>query len=407
MGICVFVNLLTSIKGRRSLLLLSSGLSDVIRHQNLGRRYASSSAKWEHKRSCKQNKQQGTTRDNTNELEDKFRKFPGRRTENGTTGLASLWSKKGTKGTNQDAMIVWENFASRPGTIFCGVFDGHGRYGHMVSKRVRDCVPLKNLSQYWGMVEDDPISQLKGSFLKAFEVMDRELRTVHPELINCFDSGTTAVAMIRQGQHLVIGNVGDSRAVLGTRDQNDSLIAVQLTKDLKPNLPGEAKRIRGRRGRVFALKGDVARVWLPNKDAPGLAMSRAFGDFCLNKYGVISVPDVYYRPLTDKDEFLVLATDGIWDVLSNKQVVNIVRSAPAEASEAQALVEAAVRAWKIKYPTSKVDDCTAVVCHFRDSCTSSASSRTSPPATASISNIQDTTSTTRPGKEEEDKEQWP
>ncbi|KAI3924208.1 hypothetical protein MKW98_032409 [Papaver atlanticum] len=360
MGICVFVNLLTSIKGRRSLLLLSG-----------------------------QNKQQGTIRDNTSELEDKFHKFPGRRTVNGTTDLASLWSKKGTKGTNQDAMIVWENFASRPGTIFCGVFDGHGRYGHIVSKRVRDCLPLNNFSQYWGVVEDDRISQLKGSFLKAFEVMDRELRTIHPELIDCFDSGTAAVAMIKQGQHLVIGNIGDSRAVLGTRDQNDSLIAVQLTKDLKPNLPGEAKRIRGRRGRVFALKGEVARVWLPNKDAPGLAMSRAFGDFCLNKYGVISVPDVYYRPLTDKDEFLVLATDGIWDVLSNKEVVNIVRSAPAEASEAQALVEAAVRAWKIKYPTSKVDDCTAVVCHLRDSCTSSASSRTSPPASACISNIQD------------------
>ena len=40
-----------------------------------------------------------------------------------------------------------------------------------------------------------------------------------------------------QGQDLVIGNVGDSRAVLGMRDQNDCLIAVQLTVDLKPNLP--------------------------------------------------------------------------------------------------------------------------------------------------------------------------
>lgn len=41
-----------------------------------------------------------------------------------------------------------------------------------------------------------------------------------------------------QGQYLVIGNVGDSRAVLGTRDKEDSLVAVQLTVDLKPNLPG-------------------------------------------------------------------------------------------------------------------------------------------------------------------------
>lgn len=41
-----------------------------------------------------------------------------------------------------------------------------------------------------------------------------------------------------QGEYLVIGNVGDSRAVLGTRDKDDLLVAVQLTVDLKPNLPG-------------------------------------------------------------------------------------------------------------------------------------------------------------------------
>ena len=41
----------------------------------------------------------------------------------------------------------------------------------------------------------------------------------------------------KQGRDLIIGNVGDSRAVLGTRDQSNSLIAVQLTEDLKPNLP--------------------------------------------------------------------------------------------------------------------------------------------------------------------------
>lgn len=44
--------------------------------------------------------------------------------------------------------------------------------------------------------------------------------------------------MVVQGQDLVIGNVGDSRAVLATRDKDNSLIAVQLTVDLKPDLPG-------------------------------------------------------------------------------------------------------------------------------------------------------------------------
>lgn len=40
-----------------------------------------------------------------------------------------------------------------------------------------------------------------------------------------------------QGQDIVIGNVGDSRAVLGTRDVDNALVAIQLTVDLKPNLP--------------------------------------------------------------------------------------------------------------------------------------------------------------------------
>eukprot|EP00252_Welwitschia_mirabilis_P009665 TRINITY_DN2238_c0_g1_i6.p1 TRINITY_DN2238_c0_g1~~TRINITY_DN2238_c0_g1_i6.p1 ORF type:complete len:205 (+),score=43.40 TRINITY_DN2238_c0_g1_i6:646-1260(+) len=92
-------------------------------------------------------------------------------------------------------------------------------------------------------------------------------------------------------------------------------------------------------------------------------MARAFGDFCLKEFGLISVPDVSYRRLTEKDEFIVLATDGIWDVLSNEEVIDIVASVPSRSSAARALVECAVRSWRSKYPTSKVDDC-AVVCLF-------------------------------------------
>jgi len=56
---------------------------------------------------------------------------------------------------------------------------------------------------------------------------------------------------------------------------------------------------------------EVFRVWMPDEDCPGLAMARAFGDFCLKDYGLISTPEVSYRRLTDKDEFVVLATDGV------------------------------------------------------------------------------------------------
>nr|CAD1836503.1 unnamed protein product [Ananas comosus var. bracteatus] len=304
--------------------------------------------------------------------------IPGRIAANGASGVASLFTQQGKKGTNQDAMIVWENFGSRTDTVFCGVFDGHGPYGHLVARRVRDLLPLK-LSANLGSddsIEETPFgcldeeisvtlesekkekqpdifATLKKSFLKAFKVMDKELK-LHGN-IDCLYSGTTAVTVVKQDQDLVIGNLGDSRAVLGTRDQNNRLIAVQLTVDLKPNLPREAERIRRCRGRVFALRDEpeVARVWLPNCNSPGLAMARAFGDFCLKEFGIISVPEVSYRRITERDEFIVLATDGVWDVLTNKEVVDIVASAPSRSSAARSLVESAIRAWRFKYPTSK------------------------------------------------------
>uniref|UniRef100_A0A6N2LS10 PPM-type phosphatase domain-containing protein n=1 Tax=Salix viminalis TaxID=40686 RepID=A0A6N2LS10_SALVM len=129
------------------------------------------------------------------------------------------------------------------------------------------------------------------------------------------------------------------------------MVAVQLTVDLKPDLPREAERIKRCKGRVFALQDEpeVPRVWLPFDDAPGLAMARAFGDFCLKEYGVISIPEFSHRTLTERDQFIVLASDGVWDVLSNEDVVEIVSSAPTRASAARILM----------------DDC-AVVCLFLD-----------------------------------------
>ncbi|CAN7009710.1 unnamed protein product [Brassica rapa subsp. trilocularis] len=356
---------------------------------------------------------------------------PGRMFLNGSSEVACIFTQQGKKGPNQDAMVVWENFGSRKDTIFCGVFDGHGPYGHMVAKSVRDNLPLK-LSAYWEpkvpveaspkpittvnsdnnsedaaavsfvSAEEEPkpstdmeeenmeeshselFQTLKEAFLKAYKVVDREL--IFNGSVDCFCSGTTAVTLIKQGEYLVVGNVGDSRAVMGTRDGENGLVAVQLTVDLKPNLPAEEERIKKCRGRVFALKDEpeVCRVWLPNCDSPGLAMARAFGDFCLKNFGLISVPDVSFRRLTEKDEFIVLASDGIWDVLSNEEVVGIVASAPSRSSAARAVVESAVRAWRYKYPTSKVDDC-AAVCLYLDSTNTNAISTTA----SSISKLAD------------------
>ncbi|CAH9116548.1 unnamed protein product [Cuscuta europaea] len=320
--------------------------------------------------------------------------IPNRIFTNGRSRTSCIFTQQGRKGINQDAMIVWEDFMAEDVT-FCGVFDGHGPYGHMVARKVRDQLPLKLLSflraieskrngsstsnccnrdpklqvvdpEKVGLVEDKADgSSWREAFLKSYKAMDKDLRS-HPNL-DCFCSGSTAVTIVKQGSNLFMGSIGDSRAILASRDSNDMMVATQLTVDLKPDLPKEAERIKRCKGRVFALQDEpeVQRVWLPFDNAPGLAMARAFGDFCLKDYGVISIPEVSHRVLTDRDKFIVLASDGVWDVLSNEEVVEIVTSAPSRSCAARSIVGCAAREWKAKYPTSKMDDC-AVVCLFLD-----------------------------------------
>ncbi|GMI92581.1 hypothetical protein like AT5G26010 [Hibiscus trionum] len=289
----------------------------------------------------------------------------------GIQGLGSLYTKQGSKGLNQDAAIFYQDYGMEGGA-FCGVFDGHGKNGHVVSNMVRNSLPSMLLSQknalekikttYEKNCQHQGLLNWEEACISAFKVLDKEIML--QENLDCSTSGTTAVVVVRQSEDLVIANLGDSRAVLGTMTEH-GIKAVQLTTDLKPGLPCEAERIRNCKGRVLALKEEphIQRVWLPHEDSPGLAMSRAFGDFLLKNHGIIAVPDVFHHHLTTNDQFIVLATDGVWDVLNNNQVATIVMEAENEQAAARAVVEAATATWKRKFPSSKVDDCT-VVCLF-------------------------------------------
>ncbi|KAK9141953.1 hypothetical protein Syun_011353 [Stephania yunnanensis] len=288
----------------------------------------------------------------------------------GVARLASLHSQQGHKGTNQDAAILYQGFEGKG--AFCGVFDGHGMYGHLVSNIVmkrlstlitdqKNAFALEELGEESDGGSSVSINEWRRACVSAFKVMDKELKLQGN--FDCYSSGSTAVTIILQGEDLVIANLGDSRAILGTMSQTDGLVALQLTTDLTPDLPHEAERIKMSSGRVFALENEahIQRVWLPNEEVPGLAMTRSFGDFLLKDYGVIAIPQMSHRRMTKNDQFVVLATDGVWNVLSNDEVASIVWSAPREdVAAAQAVVDAAVAAWKSKFPCSNMDDCTAV-----------------------------------------------
>jgi protein phosphatase 1L len=160
--------------------------------------------------------------------------------------------------------------------------------------------------------------------------------------------GTTAVcAVIQKGtaeDTLTIAHVGDSRGVLCRAGY-----AVAVTEDHKPDLESEKKRIE-------ALGGFVSFIgcWR----AMGiLAMSRAIGDLFLKPY-VSAEPDVTSMPLKDDAEFLVIASDGVFDVFDNDQVVQIVRSAENPEQAAQLLTNSA-------FAAGSLDNITAVVIALR------------------------------------------
>ncbi|PPD94565.1 hypothetical protein GOBAR_DD08434 [Gossypium barbadense] len=298
---------------------------------------------------------------------------------NKSNDFASICSKRGQKGTNQDSAIVWEKFGCQEDMIFCGIFDGHGPWGHIVAKRVKNSVPASLLCNWQKALSltslphqlDTEFNSTshhfdiwKQSYLKAYADVDLELK--HHPGIDAFRSGTTALTIIKQGEHLVIANVGDSRAVLATTSDDGKLAPLQLTVDFKPNIPEEAERILQCNGRVFCLRDEpgVYRVWTPNGDTPGLALSRAIGDHCVKEFGLISVPDVTQRNITNNDQFVILATDGVWDVISNEAAVEIVSSTEDREKSAKKLVQCAMRAWKYKKRGIAMDDISAICLFF-------------------------------------------
>ncbi|CAD7695151.1 unnamed protein product [Ostreobium quekettii] len=126
-------------------------------------------------------------------------------------------------------------------------------------------------------------------------------------------AGSTAVTAVVIGRRLTMANVGDSRAVLCRQGK-----AIQVSVDHKPNEPHEKQRIEDNGGMV---------VWAGTWRVGGvLAVSRAFGDRPLKKY-VKADPYMRSEDLTKDDEFLVLASDGLWDVVSNEEAVSISREA--------------------------------------------------------------------------------
>jgi serine/threonine protein phosphatase PrpC len=108
----------------------------------------------------------------------------------------------------------------------------------------------------------------------------------------------------------------------------NGLIAIPLSTDQNPDSPGEKERILSSGGFVSPPPepGLSSRVWLDRAHTQiGLAMARSIGDHAVKSVGVIARPVVTTRTIDwEADEFVIVATDGVWEFLSSEDAVNIV-----------------------------------------------------------------------------------
>ena len=211
--------------------------------------------------------------------------------------------------------------------IFC-VLDGHGSNGHLISQYVKKSLKtdiiksneLSNCQSYNEIYEK--IAKNNYRLIKAILKNIENNLNCETEIDNTF-SGTTCVLVINICDKLIVFNIGDSRAIMIC----DNKKIISLSKDHKPLDEIEKKRIELKGGEIHQLKdGDEYygpyRVWVKGEKYPGIAMSRSIGDAIAKEIGVISVPDIKEFKIDNNSKYVIIASDGLYEFLSNEKIAH-------------------------------------------------------------------------------------
>ncbi|OQS04866.1 phosphatase 2C [Thraustotheca clavata] len=222
-----------------------------------------------------------------------------------------------------------------PNASFYGVFDGHG--GDGASEYCAEML-CDNIMQ-------DPMYQQypKEALTKGFLRTDAEY--VQYANRRNRDDGTTAVTVLAKGNTIYVANVGDSRAILVKK--NGEVVA--LSTDHKPNRADERERVTNMGGHVI--------FWGVWRVEGILAVSRAIGDRMLKPY-VIAEPEITQHERSDDDAFIILASDGVWDVLPNDEVARLALQAESVQLASKTIMEYA-------YQRGSLDNICAMVIDLR------------------------------------------
>jgi serine/threonine protein phosphatase PrpC len=227
----------------------------------------------------------------------------------------ALGAMQGYRREMEDAHIATTDIEQLPGHGFFAVFDGHG--GDVAAKYAGEHFTNNiMINEKFDSAKVDDVDMLSASLRYAHFYSDEDMWDTIPEFQAHDTSGCTAVSCLVTPSNLIIANCGDSRAIVV--GDNEVKFA---TEDHKPTNEIERTRIMNAKG--FVQMGRVN---------GNLAVSRALGDFTYKDIATMKPeeqkvscePDMTVLPRNESDEFVLLACDGIWDVMSNDQAKNFV-----------------------------------------------------------------------------------
>ena len=214
----------------------------------------------------------------------------------------------------QDCFAIVFQYDLDPQVDFVGVFDGHDVFGERVAQYLAENLSGFVLEKLIKNNYRKKISVIQQAFLDFDQHMSA--LPMLEDVDNEVKGGSTAVCLWIRNNTIISANTGDSRAIMSINRQ-----AVPITSDHKPYNRKEMLRISKAGGFVAG-----------NRVQGVLAVSRSFGDYMFKKNPdvgfhaqmVTALPDVRIFEMDQNMEFIVLGSDGIWDVLSNQDIVDLI-----------------------------------------------------------------------------------
>jgi len=254
---------------------------------------------------------------------------------------------------NQDSYLILENLFGLKFNIY-GIFDGHGDNGHLISNlvstllnkyfsnKINYCIKNKNeskeisesessISKDEANITDEMLSEIfseKNNFIKdTIRILDEKSNECNFDLNF---SGTTCVLLFILENKIVCSNIGDSSCYL-FHCSNEERWTHELISILhKPEDPNEQKRIIENGGVIHPYYDEDGlfegpdRVYVKGKTYPGLSLTRSIGDLEGEKVGIISEPDIIVKKIDSTCKYLVMGSDGLWDMIKPYDVIRIV-----------------------------------------------------------------------------------